>query len=64
MEPAVIPAAQPLRTDIEDGKKMVNKYVLDCVVGRGVHGTVYKCHEHLKKDTIFVRGIPTFLDSC
>ncbi|KAF5349794.1 hypothetical protein D9758_010183 [Tetrapyrgos nigripes] len=41
----------------QDGRVMINHYVLESMVGRGQHGAVWKCHDHLNPNKILAMKI-------
>ncbi|KAL0576838.1 hypothetical protein V5O48_005135 [Marasmius crinis-equi] len=53
MDPDVVTTQRAHTTRLADGKRMIDHYVLDLVVGRGQHGTVWRCHDHLNEDKIY-----------
>uniref|UniRef100_A0A0W0EUM7 Putative other/CAMKK/ELM protein kinase n=1 Tax=Moniliophthora roreri TaxID=221103 RepID=A0A0W0EUM7_MONRR len=57
MDRGVVTTERVQTTRLADGKKMVNHYVLDERIGKGMHGTVFKCHDHLNENKIFAMKI-------
>ncbi|KAK7027256.1 hypothetical protein VNI00_015345 [Paramarasmius palmivorus] len=57
MDRPVVTTERVQTTRLADGKKMVNHYVLDAKIGKGMHGTVWKCHDHLNEPKIFAMKI-------
>ncbi|KAL0067764.1 hypothetical protein AAF712_005204 [Marasmius tenuissimus] len=53
MDPDVVTTQRLEMTRLADGKKMINHYVLDGRIGKGQHGQVSKCHDHLHTNRIF-----------
>ncbi|KAF9260111.1 kinase-like protein [Marasmius fiardii PR-910] len=57
MDPDVVTTERLKTTRLADGKKMVNQFVMDTRIGKGQHGIVWKCHDHLNPDKVFAMKI-------
>ncbi|KAG7089173.1 hypothetical protein E1B28_010877 [Marasmius oreades] len=57
MDPDVVTTDRLKTTRLADGKKMVNQFVMDTRIGKGQHGIVWKCHDHLNPSNVFAMKI-------